>query len=88
MLTNTGDLIANWSLFKTNVDTSQNPAVLHYPMITLTSPSDSIIANQQLNDGLLQSSTTYTASFYAKGTGTFLFYCYPGVTNNRWWSVS
>ncbi|WP_436649539.1 hypothetical protein, partial [Lactiplantibacillus plantarum] len=41
------------------------------------------IANQQLNDGLLRPSTTYTASFYAKGIGTFIFYCYPGVAQGE-----
>ncbi|MGA3470546.1 phage tail protein [Lactiplantibacillus plantarum] len=80
LLTNTGDLSANWTLGG-NVDTSQNPAVLHYPTTTLTSSSSSAIAQQQLNDGLLQPSTTYTASFYAKGAGTFRFYCYPGVSD-------
>ncbi len=80
LLTNTSDLKANWTLdSRTIVDTSQTPAILHYPKTTLTSSGASIIANQQLNDGLLQPSTTYTASFYAKGTGTFRFYCYPGV---------
>ncbi|WP_439419550.1 gp58-like family protein [Lactiplantibacillus plantarum] len=80
LLTNTSDLQANWTLdSRTIVDTSQTPAILHYPKTTLTSSGASIIANQQLNDGLLQPSTTYTASFYAKGTGTFRFYCYPGV---------
>ncbi|MFT0649610.1 phage tail protein [Lactiplantibacillus plantarum] len=81
LLTNTGDLSANWSLGGT-VDTSQNPAVLHYPKTTLTSSANDI-ANQQLNDRLLQPSTTYTASFYAKGTGTFIFYCYPGVSEGE-----
>ena len=80
LLTNTGDLNANWFLGSgVTVDTGQKPAVLHYPATTLTS-SFKVIALQQLNDGLLQPSTTYTASFYAKGTGTFLFYCYSNVS--------
>lgn len=79
LLTNTGDLSANWSLTGI-VDTSQKPAVLHYPTTTLTSSVNNI-ANQQLNDGLFQPSTTYTASFHAKGAGTLIFYCYPSVTN-------
>lgn len=79
LLLSTGDLSANWG-FNGTVDTSQKPAVLHYPKTTLTSFTNTI-ANQQLNDGLLQPSTTYTASFYAKGTGTMIFYCYPAVTN-------
>ncbi|MCG0633101.1 prophage protein [Lactiplantibacillus plantarum] len=81
LLTSTGDLSANWSLGGT-VDTSQNPAVLHYPKTTLTSSANDI-AQQRLNDRLLQPSTTYTASFYAKGTGTFIFYCYPGVSSGE-----
>ncbi|PKX53870.1 hypothetical protein BIS21_01825 [Lactiplantibacillus plantarum] len=81
LLVNTGDLSANWLVTGT-VDTSKKPAVLHYPMTTLTS-SASTIANQTLNDGLLRPSTTYTASFYAKGTGTFIFYCYPGVAKGE-----
>ncbi|AYH91848.1 hypothetical protein [Lactobacillus phage Sabazios] len=80
LLTNAGDLSANWDLTnKVSVDNSQKPAVLHYTMTTLTSSSYTI-AQQQLNDGLLQPSTTYTASFYAKGTGTFLLFCYPSVS--------
>lgn len=79
LLTNTSDLSANWG-FNGTVDTSQKPAVLHYPMNSLTS-GNYVIAQQSLNDGLLQPSTTYTASFYAKGEGTFIFYCYPAVTN-------
>lgn len=81
LLTNTGGLNANWVLGSgVTVNTSQTPAVLHYPMTTLTS-SYKTITLQQLNDGLLQPSTTYTASFYAKGTGTMLFYCYGNVSN-------
>lgn len=81
LLTNTGDLSDNWYLGPGFVvDTSRKPAVLHYPMKTITS-STSPITNQILNEGLLQPSTTYTASFYAKGTGTFIFYCYPNVSN-------
>lgn len=83
LLTNTGDLSANWHLGWGNtiitVDASQKPAVLHYSMTTLTSGL-SEIASQQLNDGLLQPSTTYTASFYARGTGTLIFYCWPDVS--------
>ncbi|WP_455428793.1 collagen-like protein [Lactiplantibacillus pentosus] len=80
LLTNTGDLSANWNLTqKVTVDTSQRPAVLHYATSTLTSSSYTI-AQQQLNDGLLQPSTTYTASFFAKGTGTMMFFCYPSVS--------
>ncbi|MGY5269176.1 collagen-like protein [Lactiplantibacillus plantarum] len=81
MLTNTGDLSANWNLTqKVTVDTSQKPAVLHYAATTITSSSYPI-AQQQINEGFLQPSTTYTASFYAKGTGTFLFFCYPSVSS-------
>lgn len=81
LLMNTGDLSANWDLGqKVTVDTSQKPAVLHYPKTTLTSSGDSLIAQRQLNDGLLQPSTTYSASFYAKGTGTMIFYCFPNVS--------
>lgn len=80
LLKNTGDLSANWSFsFKGTVDTSQKPAILHDPMSLITS-GNHLIAQQQLNDGLLQPSTTYTASFYAKGTGTFLFFCFPDVS--------
>ncbi|WP_087842882.1 hypothetical protein [Lactiplantibacillus plantarum] len=78
LLLNTGDLSDNWSLNGT-LDNSQKPAVLHRPMNSLIS-GISVIAQQSLNDGLLQSSTIYTASFYAKGTGTAIFYCYPNVT--------
>lgn len=78
LLLSTGDLSANWG-FNGTVDTSQKPAVLHYPMNSLTS-GNYVIAQQSLNDGLLQPSTTYTASFYAKGEGTFAFYCYPAVS--------
>ncbi|MBU7554437.1 collagen-like protein [Pediococcus ethanolidurans] len=80
LLTNTGDLSANWTLdSRVIVDTSKTPAILHYPTITLTTSNPANIALQQLNSGLLQPSTTYTASFYAKGTGTLVFYCYPKV---------
>lgn len=87
LLMNTGDFNANWTLgqqgvAEVTVDTSQTPAVLHYPMRTLTS-STMNIAVQQLNDGLLQPSTTYTVSFYAKGTGTMRFYCFPLVSANE-----
>ncbi|WP_263853636.1 collagen-like triple helix repeat-containing protein [Companilactobacillus jidongensis] len=83
MLMNTGDFNDNWTLGQeVTVDASQKPAVLHYPMATLTSSSLSGIVIQQLNDGWLQSSTTYTASFYAKGTGTMIFYCFPNVSNS------
>ncbi|QXD13353.1 hypothetical protein N876_02800 [Lactiplantibacillus plantarum 2025] len=81
LLTNTADLSADWWVTG-NIDTSQKPAVLHYPMTTLTSSTNNI-TNYPLNDRLLQPSTTYTASFYAKGTGTFLFYCYPGVSSGE-----
>ncbi|CAL6946186.1 protein of unknown function [Lactiplantibacillus plantarum] len=81
LLTNTGDLSANWLLNGT-VDTSQKPAVLHYPTTMLTEGAN-FIANQQFNDGLLKPSTTYTASFYAKGEGAITFYCYPGVAKDR-----
>ena len=81
LLTNTGDLSANWNLTqKVTVDTSQKPAVLYYATSTIFTSSYTI-AQQQLNDGSLQPSTTYTASFYAKGTGTLLFFCYPSVSN-------
>ena len=81
LLTNTSDFSSNWILGSgVTVNTSQTPAILHYPMTTLTS-SNKTLAQQQINDGLLQPSTTYTASFYAKGTGTFMFYCFPSVSN-------
>lgn len=81
LLTYTSDFSANWNILKrTTVDTSQKPTVLHYITTTITSSSYAI-TQQQLNDGLLQPSTTYTASFYAKGTGTFLFFCFPSVSN-------
>ncbi|MBC6382352.1 carbohydrate binding domain-containing protein [Lactiplantibacillus plantarum] len=78
VLLNTGDFSDNWSL-NGILDTSRKPAVLHYPKKALTTDGSNTIANQQLNDGLLKPSTTYTASFYAKGEGTFAFYCYPSV---------
>ncbi|MEK2460677.1 collagen-like protein [Lactiplantibacillus plantarum] len=85
MLMSTGNQSADWLLGPgVTIDTSQRPAVLHYPATTLTSSSSSSsIAQRQLNGGLLQPSTTYTASFYAKGTGTMMFYCFPSVSANE-----
>ena len=81
LLLNTGGLSSDWTLGQgVTVDTSQNPTILHYPINTSSSMNFLLIAQQQLNDGLLQPSTTYTASFYAKGTGTFIFYCFPSVS--------
>ena len=84
LLTNTGNFSANWELGwgypKITVDINQKPPVVHYPMTTLEPSGLSEIANQRLNDGLFQPSTAYTASFYAKGTGTFIFYCWPSVS--------
>lgn len=81
LLKNTGDFNANWTLdSRVTVDTNQTPAILHYPTTAVTTLSKSSnVVVQQLNSGLLQPSTTYTVSFYAKGTGTLLFYCFPDV---------
>lgn len=78
LLLNTSDYSTNWWWdVSPNIDTSQKPAVLHYPSTTLTSGT-SIIAEQDIGT-ILQPSTTYTVSFYAKGSGSFRFFCYPGV---------
>ena len=82
LLMSSGDPSVGWTLgWGVTVDVSQKPAVLHRPTKTITSGTNAIVS-QQLNDGLLHPSTTYTASFYAKGTGTFGFYCYSNVSNS------
>ncbi|MGJ3872118.1 collagen-like protein [Lactiplantibacillus plantarum] len=79
LLLNTSDYSKNWSWDVTpSIDNSQVPNILHYPKNTISSGIKSI-ANQRINDGILQPSTTYTASFYAMGTGTLIFYCFPSV---------
>lgn len=78
LLLNTSDYSNNWNWNVTpSIDTTQMPAILHYPSTTITS-GISVIAQQNIGT-ILQPSTTYTASFYAKGSGDFIFYCYPGV---------
>jgi hypothetical protein len=79
LLTGTTNYSSNWVWNVTpSIDNSQVPNILHYPKTTLSSGL-SVIALQGINNGVLQPSTTYTASFYAKGTGTFIFYCFPSV---------
>ena len=79
LLLNTSDYSNNWIWYVTpSIDTTQKPAILHYPSTTLTSGA-SIIAQQTIGT-ILQPSTTYTASFYAKGSGSFQFFCYPSVS--------
>lgn len=79
LLLNTADYANNWTWdVVPAVDTSQTPNVLHYPSTTVSGSATSIIAQQTIGT-ILQPSTTYTASFYAKGTGSFIFYCYPNV---------
>ena len=78
LLLNTSDYSNNWAWDVTpSIDTTQKPTVLHYPSTTITSGT-STIANQIIGT-ILQPSTTYTVSFYAKGSGSFRFFCYPGV---------
>lgn len=79
LLKDTTNYSSNWVWDVTpSIDGSQVPNILHYPKTTVSSGHPRI-AQQIINDGILQPSTTYTASFYAKGTGTFIFYCYPSV---------
>ena len=68
----------SWDVTPT-IDTSQTPAILHYPITTIS--SGKIVIAQDNIGTVLQPSTTYTASFYAKGTGTFIFYCCPSVSS-------
>lgn len=78
LLLNTSNYSTHWTYDVTpSIDTSQMPAILHYPSTTITSDA-SIIAQQNIGT-ILQPSTTYTASFYAKGSGNFKFYCFPAV---------
>ncbi|KRN08946.1 reticulocyte binding protein [Liquorilactobacillus mali KCTC 3596 = DSM 20444] len=76
LLLNTSDYSDNWiwSVYPT-IDKSQTPNILHYPSTTVSGSQTSDIVQQSIGT-ILQSSTTYTASFYAKGTGSFTFYCY------------
>lgn len=80
LLLNTGDYASNWNWNVTpTIDTSQTPNILHYPSTTVSGSSISVIVQQGIGT-ILQPSTTYTASFYAKGTGNFNFYCYASVS--------
>ncbi|MDN7144450.1 hypothetical protein QS460_00770 [Liquorilactobacillus mali] len=81
LLLNTSDYSDNWtwSVYPT-IDKSQTPNILHYPSTTVSDGQTSDIAYQVIGS-ILQPSTTYTASFYAKGTGSFLFYCHPSVSS-------
>ena len=64
LLTNTGDLSANWSGITSISTTTEYNG---HPSMVFTLPtSTQQLANQHLSLGILQNSTQYTASFWAK----------------------
>ncbi|MFT8610279.1 MAG: gp58-like family protein [Liquorilactobacillus nagelii] len=66
----------NWTDWVVNGTIEQGtPDIVHHSSTATTQNTD-IVQYHLLN---LESSKTYTASFYAKGTGSFIFYCYPNV---------
>lgn len=81
LLTNTRDYMNNWVIpyaMPLTVDATQDIAEIHYFRYGLSGVNVDFLCQSTLQ---LKPNTTYTASFYAKGSGTLAFFVYPNVSS-------